>query len=183
MNRPKVATYYARLKVAHDAPPEVVRAAYKVLVQKYHPDRHPGSLRHEIVLASLNKAHEVLSDPVRRAAHDQWIRQEEIRLGWRQPTSPGQAGFGQRMEAVLSSVRDDGLPLSHALGLHLTRRQRAIFLLGAAGLLALLVSAGLRYLREEDDPFRRLTPLVPLAPLAPVTPGAEPLAYSASSPS
>ena len=71
MNRttsaPKIAHYYGRLKVTTDAPPEVIRAAYKALVQKYHPDRHQGSLRHELLVTALNKAQEVLLDPARRA--------------------------------------------------------------------------------------------------------------------
>lgn len=173
MNRPKVATYYARLKVAHDAPPEVVRAAYKALAQKYHPDRHRGSLRHEIVLAALNKAHEVLSDPVRRAAHDQWIRQEEVRLGWREPGGECRLGLGLRMELVLSSLRDDGLPLGAALCMHLTRAQRAALLLAAGTALMLLVGSAMSYLSKHDDPLRRLGPM-PFVP---------PVAYSASSPS
>lgn len=173
MNRPKVATYYARLKVAHDAPPEVVRAAYKALVQKYHPDRHQGSLRHEIVLAALNKAHEVLSDPARRAAHDRWIREEEVRLGWRPPSGDVPLGLGLRMELVLSSLRDDRLPLQEALRMHLTRGQRAAFMLAAGATLVLLVGAGMSYLLEDKDPFRGLRPMPPFAP---------PVAYSASSP-
>jgi curved DNA-binding protein CbpA len=173
MSRPKVATYYARLKVAHDAPPEVVRAAYKALVQKYHPDRHEGSIRHEIVLAALNKAHEVLSDPARRAAHDQWIREEETRLGWRDPGGECRLGLGLRLELVMSSLREDGLPLGEALRMHLTRGQRAGLLLATAALLVLTVGAGMKYLREDDDPFRRLGPMPQKA---------APIAYSASSP-
>jgi len=84
-SRPRIATYYARLKVAQDAPPEVIRAAHRALVQKYHPDRHKGSLRHEQVVAALNRAQDVLLDPETRAAHDQWIRDEEVRMGLREP--------------------------------------------------------------------------------------------------
>ena len=60
--RVRVATYYARLKVAQDAPPEVIRAAHRALVQKYHPDRHKGSIRHEQVVAALNRAQDILLD-------------------------------------------------------------------------------------------------------------------------
>ena len=101
--RPKIAHYYGRLKVATDAPPEVIRAAYKALVQKYHPDRHQGSVRHEIVLAALNKAQEVLPDPERRAAHDAWIRQEEIRLGLREPSAESAPGLGLRLKLAPDS--------------------------------------------------------------------------------
>ena len=82
--RVRVATYYARLKVAQDAPPEVIRAAHRALVQKYHPDRHKGSIRHEQVVAALNRAQDILLDRESRAAHDQWIRDEEVRLGLRE---------------------------------------------------------------------------------------------------
>ena len=34
----KIRTHYDNLKVARDAPIEVIRAAYKSLCMKYHPD-------------------------------------------------------------------------------------------------------------------------------------------------
>ena len=34
---PTIRTHYDNLKVARNAPPEVIRAAYRVLAQKYHP--------------------------------------------------------------------------------------------------------------------------------------------------
>lgn len=174
MNRPKVATYYARLKVAQDAPPEVVRAAYRALAQKYHPDHHQGSIRHEVMLAALNKAYEVLMDPARRAAHDQWIREEEIRLGWREPSGEFELGLGLRLELALAGFRDDGLPLGDALRLHLTRGQRAALLLGAGLLAALLIGGAMGFLlMAEDDPLQRLGPMATMAP---------PIAYPASAP-
>ena len=39
----RVKTYYDNLKVARDAPDEVIRAAYRTLTQKYHPDKMPGN--------------------------------------------------------------------------------------------------------------------------------------------
>lgn len=108
--RPRIATYYARLKVAQDAPPEVIRAAHRALVQKYHPDRHNGSLRHEQVVAALNRAQDVLLDPETRAAHDQWIRDEEIRLGLRE--APPDEDAGHPLRAWLERLRDRW-PASH----------------------------------------------------------------------
>src|SRR3546814_4953543 len=64
-------THYENLKVARDAPPEVIRAAYKTLSQKYHPDRNPGDPRSARILTLLNAAYAVLSDPDKRQAHDQ----------------------------------------------------------------------------------------------------------------
>ena len=36
-------THYDNLKISREAPPEVIRAAYKALSQKHHPDRNNGS--------------------------------------------------------------------------------------------------------------------------------------------
>ncbi len=70
-------THYDTLKVSRDAPIEVIRAAYRVLSQKYHPDRQPADSAAADTMGLLNKAYEVLSDPERRHAHDAWIRQIE----------------------------------------------------------------------------------------------------------
>jgi len=139
MKRPKIATYYGRLKVAPDAPPEVIRAAYKVLVQKYHPDRHQGSLRHEIVLAALNKAQDVLLDPARRAGHDQWIRQEEIRLGLRDPGPEALPTLADRWNNLWVGIREEGLPFEEAWRMHFTRRQRLGFVAAGTALMALVL--------------------------------------------
>ncbi|WP_083446899.1 DnaJ domain-containing protein [Azoarcus sp. CIB] len=37
----RIRTHYDNLKVARDAPIEVIKAAYPSLSQKYHPDRNP----------------------------------------------------------------------------------------------------------------------------------------------
>jgi hypothetical protein len=39
---PRVPTHYDNLKVSRDAPIEVIRAAYRSLASKYHPDIHPN---------------------------------------------------------------------------------------------------------------------------------------------
>ncbi|MBV8157565.1 MAG: J domain-containing protein, partial [Dyella sp.] len=70
-------THYDNLKVSRDAPSEVIRAAYKSLSQKYHPDRHADSEQANRIMRLLNVAYEVLSDPVKRAEHDQWIAAQE----------------------------------------------------------------------------------------------------------
>lgn len=72
-----VHTHYDNLKVARDAPPEVIRAAYKTLCQKYHPDRHKDSAEAIRVIQIINTAYAVLSDPVKRREHDEWIARAE----------------------------------------------------------------------------------------------------------
>lgn len=67
-------TYYDVLQVEHNASPECVRAAYRRLAHKYHPDKMPGNANAVRAMAAINAAYDVLSDPQRRAEHDLWIR-------------------------------------------------------------------------------------------------------------
>jgi len=64
--------HYAILGIARDAPPEVVRAAFRVLVQKYHPDRNsdPDAGRRA---EEINIAYSVLKDARQRALYDQQL--------------------------------------------------------------------------------------------------------------
>jgi curved DNA-binding protein CbpA len=59
---------YKVLQVDPDAEPEVVRAAYRALALKYHPDLSTGS--HER-MAELNRAWGLLRSASARAAYDQ----------------------------------------------------------------------------------------------------------------
>jgi curved DNA-binding protein CbpA len=70
-------TYYDVLQVERGAPPERVRAAYRKLAQKYHPDKMPGNANAVRAMAAINAAYDVLSDVQRRAEHDLWIRRAE----------------------------------------------------------------------------------------------------------
>ena len=70
-------TYYDVLQVERDAPSGQVRAAYRRLAQKYHPDKMPGNANAARAMAAINAAYEVLSDGHRRAEHDLWIRRAE----------------------------------------------------------------------------------------------------------
>jgi curved DNA-binding protein CbpA len=74
MNR--IYTHYDTLKVARDAPTEVIRSAYRALARKYHPDSNPDLEEAVKAMQELNQAFEVLIDPVQRKAHDEWIDQQ-----------------------------------------------------------------------------------------------------------
>jgi curved DNA-binding protein CbpA len=58
--------WYEVLQINPKAEQEVVRAAYRVLARKYHPD-HGGDPKR---MMALNDAWDVLGDPERRAAYD-----------------------------------------------------------------------------------------------------------------
>ena len=92
----KIHTHYDNLKVSRGAPAEVVRAAYKALSQKYHPDKNPGDAKAARIMAILNSAYGTLSDPVRRREHDEWIAAEEWEIAWLEST---QADEGRDLAA------------------------------------------------------------------------------------
>lgn len=70
-------TYYDILQVARNAQAEDIRVAYRRMAQRFHPDKSPDNRFAPRVMANLNKAYEVLSDPARREQHDQWIARKE----------------------------------------------------------------------------------------------------------
>ncbi|MES2322286.1 MAG: J domain-containing protein [Pseudomonadota bacterium] len=74
-----VETHYDNLRVMRDAPLADIKASYRLLAQKYHPDRNPApDAMHKMQM--INKAWDVLSDPERRARHDSWIAHQERRV-------------------------------------------------------------------------------------------------------
>jgi DnaJ domain len=76
---PTVHSHYENLKVARDASPDAIRAAYRLLTRQHHPDRNPDSRDAQRIMSVINVAYDVLSDPRRRLEHDLWIAQAEAR--------------------------------------------------------------------------------------------------------
>ena len=68
--------HYDNLKVSQTAPIEVIRAAYRALTKKNHPDHNLGNPDSHRVMTLINEAYDVLSDPIKRNKHDQWIQNE-----------------------------------------------------------------------------------------------------------
>ena len=62
--------HYDVLEVSHKASAEVIRAAYKSLMQRYHPDKNSGLVDKARDTARITQAYEVLSDEGKRAAYD-----------------------------------------------------------------------------------------------------------------
>ncbi|MBI1811381.1 MAG: J domain-containing protein [Nitrospirae bacterium] len=73
----KIRTHYDNLKVARNAPQEVIRAAYRTLSQKYHPDINPKTQEAHRIMGILNAAYEILSDPIKRKDYDERIAKIE----------------------------------------------------------------------------------------------------------
>jgi len=63
--------YYATLGVPKTASAKEVKAAYRRLARKYHPDVNKGDAKAEARFKEINEANEVLSDPEKRQRYDQ----------------------------------------------------------------------------------------------------------------
>jgi len=97
---------YATLRVAPDAPVEVIVAAHRVLIRRQHPDVSDGLGATEAT-KRLNVARDWLADPVRRALYDR------ARVG-----APPSAQLRARTAASRSGGREAGRrPNPHAVEL------------------------------------------------------------------
>jgi len=65
-------TLYDILEVSPQASAEVIRAAYRALMEKYHPDKHHESRRAwaEEISRELNAAYAILSNSQKRSEYD-----------------------------------------------------------------------------------------------------------------
>ena len=64
--------FYERLGVERSADDGTIKAAFRKMAMKYHPDRNPGDEAAEQRFKEIGEAYEVLSDPQKRAAYDRF---------------------------------------------------------------------------------------------------------------
>jgi molecular chaperone DnaJ len=64
--------YYMVLGVNRDASDEDIKKAYRKLAMKHHPDRNPDDKAAEEKFKEAKEAYEVLTDPKKRPAYDQF---------------------------------------------------------------------------------------------------------------
>lgn len=64
--------YYEILEVTREVTEDGLKKSYRKLAVQYHPDRNPGNKEAEEKFKELSEAYQVLSDPKKRAAYDQF---------------------------------------------------------------------------------------------------------------
>ncbi|TFU01220.1 molecular chaperone DnaJ [Polymorphobacter arshaanensis] len=64
--------YYDLLEATRDADGTVLKANYRRLAMQFHPDKNPGDAAAEARFKAISEAYDVLKDPQKRAAYDQY---------------------------------------------------------------------------------------------------------------
>jgi molecular chaperone DnaJ len=66
------ADYYELLGASKTADEKELKSAFRKMAMKHHPDRNPDDAGAEAKFKEINEAYEVLKDPQKRAAYDQY---------------------------------------------------------------------------------------------------------------
>lgn len=69
-----MADYYERLGVSRNAEASEIKAAYRKLAKRHHPDANRGDPQAEQRFKDIVEAYETLSDVERRAAYDERLQ-------------------------------------------------------------------------------------------------------------
>ena len=88
--------FYDVLGVGKGADNNSLKSAYRKLAMKYHPDKNPGDAAAEKKFKEISEAYEVLSNPEKKAAYDQYGH--EAFNG-----SAGQGGFSEGFNSGFGS--------------------------------------------------------------------------------
>ncbi len=64
--------YYELLEVSRTADDGTIKSSYRKLAMRYHPDKNPGCAESEAKFKAISEAYDVLKDPQKRAAYDQY---------------------------------------------------------------------------------------------------------------
>ena len=64
--------YYELLECERGADDATLKASYRKLAMKYHPDKNPGCGDSEARFKAINEAYDCLKDPQKRAAYDRF---------------------------------------------------------------------------------------------------------------
>src|SRR6202041_3764897 len=112
--------YYETLEVERTADESRLKAAFRKLAMKWHPDRNSGDASSEVRFKEINEAYEVLKDSDKRAAYDRYGHAAfEHGNGMN-----GAHGFGADFATTFSDIFDDLFGMSARRGGRGSGRER-----------------------------------------------------------
>jgi molecular chaperone DnaJ len=94
--------YYEVLEVERSANDGQLKAAFRKLAMKWHPDRNPGDKSSETRFKEINEAYEILKDPDKRAAYDRFGH-----AAFEHGNGPGAAGGFGDVASAFADIFDD----------------------------------------------------------------------------
>src|SRR3979490_2673780 len=94
--------YYETLEVERNADESKLKAAFRKLAMKWHPDKNPGDATSEVRFKESNEAYEVLKDGDKRAAYDRFGH-----AAFEQGAGGGGPGFGAGFASSFSDIFED----------------------------------------------------------------------------
>lgn len=182
----KFHSHYESLNVTRDAPPEVIRAAYRSLSQKHHPDKNSGNDEAAKVMARLNAAYSVLSDADQRELYDLQMMSEQrfrspefafqasvdddsapVPYESFAPEQPGRARRpGQGTPAGKAGDKTETLRQQLA---HFARGREARVAAAVLGLVTAVILPLLWFLWKDNQAMTRLEQAAMYAPVTPAT--------------
>jgi molecular chaperone DnaJ len=91
--------YYEVLGITRSANDDEIKASFRKLAMKWHPDKNPGDQDCEHRFKEINEAYDILKDGERRAAYD--------RFGHAAFEQGGGTGFGTDFASAFHDIFDD----------------------------------------------------------------------------
>ena len=103
--------YYQILGIAKNATEKEVKAAYRKLARKHHPDVNPNDKNAQQKFQEVNEANEVLSDPDKRKKYDQygkdWKHADQFESAKKSQNSSSAGYGGQRRSSDFGESESD----------------------------------------------------------------------------
>ena len=100
--------FYQTLGLLNDADDVVIKAAYRALAQKYHPDKNKANKElHTRMMANLNAAFAAIGTKAKRKAYDELLQSSPAKQEKTKPASSLQPSIDQLIEKLEHSAMDE----------------------------------------------------------------------------